>query len=368
MSIAQERPSTTQIYPTMTTRNIHLNPIAGPSVWHSADWKNDDSWITRLTSENITDINLALRQSKSHHRSFATITEKDFPLPSMRQMLEKVRADVLNGRGFSLVRGLQVSDYSIEDCERIFWGIGTHIGMGVTQNANADLIAHVFDRRYDYTQRTVRAYQVKDALAMHCDNSDLVGLFCVRAAMSGGASLLTSSLAAFNEILRTRPEYLGILFSGFAYDRKGEQGIGEAPFTQKVPTFSVSQGGVMSCRYSRSYLHHAQETVGLKLSPLEIEVLDYFESITGNPQFQMEMHLEAGDMLFCNNYTVLHARRGFEDFPEPERSRLLLRLWLEVDNVREIDNQLVRHGFHHYGNLGKRATEWLRMQEDSSDA
>lgn len=347
----------------MSNRTIHMKPVAGPSVWYASDWKSSDAWITPLSKENIADIDRALQNSKNAHRSFATVTQADFPLPSMTESLRKVRADVLDGRGFSLMRGLPVDQYTIEDCERIFWGIGTHIGMGVTQNANADLIAHVFDRRLDYSQRTVRAYQVKAALAMHCDNSDLVGLFCVRPAMSGGASLLTSSLAAFNEILRTRPEYLGVLFSGFAYDRKGEQGAGERPFTQKVPTFSVSKNGVVSCRYSRSYLHHAQETIGLRLSPLEVEILDYFESITARPEFQMEMNLEPGDILFCNNYTVLHARRGFDDHPEPDRGRLLLRLWLEVEGVRDIDNDLVRHGFHHYGNLGKRASEWLRMQK-----
>jgi hypothetical protein len=338
--------------------SMHIKPVEGPSVWYARDWVRDDSWITGLTAENIKDIEAALQNVKRSARSFPTIKREMFPLPSMERLLAKLKAELLEGRGFFLLKGLPVGKYSVQECEQIFWGIGTHLGTGVTQNAAAEFISHVYDRRLDYTKRTVRAYQVRDALAMHCDNSDLVGLLCVRAAMSGGASLLTSSMAAFNEILRTRPEFLGLLFSGFPYDRKNEQGPGEMPFTQKIPVFSASKG-VVSCRYARSYIRHAQETTKVKLSPLEVEALDYLDSVTSSKELQIEMYMEPGDMQFCNNYTVLHARRGFEDHPEAERGRLLLRLWLEVEGVRQIESDIVRHGFHRFGNLGKTAADWL---------
>ena len=36
-------------------------------------------------------------------------------------------------------------------------------------------------------------------------------------------------------------------------------------------------------------------------------------------------------MQFVNNRTMLHGRAHFEDHPEKERRRHLLRLWLSVD-------------------------------------
>ena len=33
-------------------------------------------------------------------------------------------------------------------------------------------------------------------------------------------------------------------------------------------------------------------------------------------------------MQFLNSYLTLHSRSEFEDYPEPERRRHLLRLWL----------------------------------------
>jgi hypothetical protein len=41
-------------------------------------------------------------------------------------------------------------------------------------------------------------------------------------------------------------------------------------------------------------------------------------------------------MYFINNYTILHARTAFDDFEEEDRRRHLLRLWLEVPQMRPV--------------------------------
>ena len=43
--------------------------------------------------------------------------------------------------------------------------------------------------------------------------------------------------------------------------------------------------------------------------------------------------LEPGDMQFICNYTTLHSRTAYEDHPEPERRRYLLRLWLHTGRI-----------------------------------
>jgi hypothetical protein len=40
------------------------------------------------------------------------------------------------------------------------------------------------------------------------------------------------------------------------------------------------------------------------------------------------MELRPGDIQWLKNSVILHARTEYEDFPEPERKRHLLRLWL----------------------------------------
>lgn len=337
---------------------IHLQPVSGPSAWRAADLRAGRSWVHRLTQENVADLEAALARVKERGLAFASVEAQDFPLPSLAALLGRLREELRDGRGLALVKGLPVGRYTDADAATIFWGIGTHLGTAVTQNAAGDLMGHVYDRGLDYAQRTVRAYQVRAELLMHCDNSDVVGLLCLRQARSGGASLLSSAMTIYNEILRTHPEHLGVLFSGFVYDRKGEQGPGEPAFSQKIPVFSVSRG-LVSCRYARSYIEQAPKSTGIALSPTEREVLDHFDAVARRDDVCFGFSMEPGDMQFANNYVVLHGRTEFDDHPERERKRHLLRLWLEVPGVRDTAADTVRYGFTRFGNHGKSARQWL---------
>ena len=55
-----------------------------------------------------------------------------------------------------------------------------------------------------------------------------------------------------------------------------------------------------------------------------------------SPEFHFSMMFEPGDIQFLNNHVTLHSRTAFEDFPEPERKRHLLRMWLSPPNSREL--------------------------------
>ena len=74
----------------------------------------------------------------------------------------------------------------------------------------------------------------------------------------------------------------------------------------------------------------------------------------------MSFPLHRGDIAFCNNYTVFHGRAGHDPVEEEERKRLLLRIWMDLENVRPFsDEGLVRYGTIRYGNLGWTAADLL---------
>jgi phosphoglycerate dehydrogenase-like enzyme len=58
----------------------------------------------------------------------------------------------------------------------------------------------------------------------------------------------------------------------------------------------------------------------------------------------LEFTLQPGEMYFINNYTILHARTAFDDFEEEDRRRHLLRLWLEVPQMRPVHPYIRRNG------------------------
>lgn len=337
---------------------IRTAPITDPSAWDRASMQADTSWIVPLSPHHIAGLDRALAAVKTRGLAMAEITRDDFPLPEWQVLLAEMRAELGHGRGLVLLRGLPMERYSDADANLLFWGVGTHLGDGVTQNAAADLMGQVFDRGLDYKGDS-RAYQVNAELSMHCDNSDLVGLMCLRQAKAGGETLLSSTTSVYNRILAERPEYLPPLYSGFVYDRKAEEGPGEPPVSQKLPVYTAAADGTLSCRYARSYIRRAEERTGIPLSLLEREALDFLDATARDPALMLEFHLQPGDMEFANNYLVFHARRGFQDHPEPDRRRHMLRLWLQDDSLRRIEDDNLRFGFTRFGNHGRTAREWL---------
>jgi hypothetical protein len=47
-----------------------------------------------------------------------------------------------------------------------------------------------------------------------------------------------------------------------------------------------------------------------------------------DPTFHIELEFLPGDVQLVNNHVLFHDRTAFEDWPQPERRRHLLRLWL----------------------------------------
>jgi alpha-ketoglutarate-dependent taurine dioxygenase len=225
----------------------------------------------------------------------------------------------------------------------IFWGIGTHLGHGLSQSVLGDRLGHVKD--FSREDPLARAYRNKQELSPHTDSADLVGLACLRDAQTGGVSQLTSALAVHNLLRAEYPEVLERLYRGYVFHRRGEEQPGELPYTPyRVPVFSNTNGKV-SARYVRTYVEAGEAAAGRPMEDRELAVLDRFEEVTKRPELMLEFTLRPGEMYFINNYTVLHARTAFEDGKaEDDQRRHLLRLWLEVPDMRPVHPYIRKNG------------------------
>ena len=65
----------------------------------------------------------------------ADIRREDFSLPTAGPVLDRLRAELLDGRGLVLLRGLPVEDRPIAASATAYWGIGTYFGSARSQNA-----------------------------------------------------------------------------------------------------------------------------------------------------------------------------------------------------------------------------------------
>jgi len=296
--------------------------------------RND--WIVPLAPADFDEIRHALQVWRARPDAGpAPLAPADFPLPRLGARLLEVRRELLDGRGFVLLKGMPVFEWSREDCAMAFIGLGAHLGRARSQNAAGHLLGHVRDVGLASTDPSVRIYQTPERQTFHTDSCDVVGLLCLREARAGGDSLLVSSTTLFNEMRRRRPDLAALLFEPVATDRRGEVPVGMKPWFE-IPVLNWHEG-FLTALYQRQYVDSAQRfEQAPRLTPQQIEALDLFDSLANDPVLHLTMRLAPGDMQFVHNHTMLHDRTGFEDWPDPDRRRHLLRLWLAVPGARPL--------------------------------
>src|SRR3954468_11948731 len=235
---------------------MHYEPVAGAGVWYGRDLARRDEWIRPFAPHELGEIDAAVRRFARTGKSLETLTPASFPLPSLGPFLREVLHELLEGRGFVLLRGLPVERMTREEQAIAYLGLGAWLGRFRSQNAKGHLLGHVKDLGLDIRDPNVRYYQTNRKLEYHTDSVDLVGLLCLKTAKAGGESYLASSMTVYNEILKKNPELLRALFQPFPTDRRGEVPEGMKPWFD-MPIFHW-HAGKLSCIYVRQYIESAQ--------------------------------------------------------------------------------------------------------------
>jgi Taurine catabolism dioxygenase TauD, TfdA family len=312
--------------------------IEGPAAWIGADMRRREAeWTYCLSPTEIAEIEQATRDVRARGVEIAEITRDDFPLPTLGPVLDRLRGEVVDGRGFVRLRGMPVEDRPIAESATAYWGIGAYFGTARSQNAKGHLLGHVYDlgQGLSATNPNIRSYATAERQKFHIDRCDLVALLCLKRAKSGGQSMLVSSMTLHNVIAERRPDLLERLYRPFPVDRRGEVPEGKGPFYE-APVFNEYEGHV-SVLYSRLHIGSAQRfPEARRLTPEDVEALDMLQELAGDPELRLDMNFMPGDVQILNNHMMLHARTGFEDYPEPEKKRHLLRLWLSPPDARPL--------------------------------
>ena len=300
-------------------------PISGPAAWRGTDLKRTADWIHYVNAEERAELDAALRSVAG--RDLLTLGAADFALPTFRPVLDGIRHELLHGRGFVLIRGLEGQRYSLRELATIYWGIGTHLGKARSQNAAGHVLGHVRDIGRDADDPNERVYQTNRRQNYHTDSVDIVGLLCVNKAKRGGLSSIVSSVTIHNEVRARRPDLAAVLFEPFHTDRRGEVPAGMKPWFA-IPVFNWYEGA-LTTMYVRRYIESARRFDDVPpLTEAQREAMDLVDTLAEDSDLHLFMDFEPGDIQLVHNHQILHDRTAFEDWPEPARKRHLLRLWL----------------------------------------
>ena len=322
----------------MRTNEMPSNPISGPAAWRGSEMaRTPEKWTFTLTPEELQEVDHAIQSVQRTGLALSDITPASFRLPQLgTRRSALLQRQLLDGPGFALLRGLPVEHYTIEQAAIAYLGLGSYLGSFRSQNAKGHLLGHVRDLGLDIRDKSTRYYQTTRQLDYHTDSCDIVGLLCLKTPRSGGESRVVSSVTLFNEMLKRRPELVRELFNAFPTDRRGEIPPGMKPWFD-VPVFNWLDGQLTTI-YVGQYIRSAQENFpeARRLTAAEHEAIDLLDTLANDPALRLDMQFHPGDMQFLHNHQILHSRTDFDDWPEPERKRHLLRLWLAPQPARAL--------------------------------
>jgi hypothetical protein len=340
---------------------VPIRPVTGACVWHGTDMAGSQRWQRHLSPAQLAEIDGALAMALARGAGWEAMRAEDFPLPSFMPLAEEIRAELEDGCGLLLLRGIEPGRYSPGELKLLYAGLCRHIGSLVYSNRAGEIMREirdvtrdeepgVGDRRVGVRSVGERYGALPDPgkpgaflssyartltnqlLRFHTDRCDVVGLFCIRQAREGGLSQLCSSPMVHNEMLRRRPELAAALYKPVWRSRFGEEDATDAT-AYPLPVWGV-RGAKFTSHYSRTFIEVAQRRPEVpRLSAAQAEALDLLHELAEEMCFAMSF--APGDIQFVNNHVIYHARSAFEDAPT-EGGRLLLRLWMAVPNSRAL--------------------------------
>ena len=312
---------------------ISMQPVVDPAGWYPEDLAANDHWIYELSEIEVEEVRAAVASVERRGLDILDIRRADFALPRFDGALSRLYDELLEGRGFFLLRGVPVAEFTDRQAAIAFWGIGMRFGRMLSQNNKGHMLGHVKDFGGDYWAPNVRGYQTNGEMDFHSDQCDYVALLCIHPAKKGGASRIASTVTIYNEMLKSCPELAEELIGNFYLSRHGEIPPGKPPW-YKLPVFSF-QDGYFSSRGASSHYIKAQELAGVPpFTDAQKQAFDTFVNVVKNLYFDMDFR--PGDIQILHNHVVVHTRTPFEDWLEPDRKRHLMRLWFCDDGGRPL--------------------------------
>lgn len=303
--------------------------------WTAGDLADQSAWTETLSAQECDELDRAMRHALGVSNDPLEIGRDDFPLETLVSRLASIEDQLINGRGFVRLRGVDRDRYTQSEMEMIYWGIGSHLGRPWAQNKHGHLLGDVIDQGRSFDDPEARGNELGGvALPFHCDGSDLVGLLCLRNGLNGGLSLVANSVRIHNELVRREPELAAALYEAQPYHYRGEQPPGAKPW-YSLPVFTDFQDRLF-VRCIPPYIRASQSLPEApRLTAESARALALVVEMADDPRNHVAMELLPGDMQFINNYHVMHGRTAYEDDRETGAIRHLKRLWLETRVLTE---------------------------------
>lgn len=307
--------------------------IDNARAW-TADRVKDGDWIFPLPEAVLAELRDTLHRMRQDPLPMFLQSPALYRLAATRELLlGQVKAALDQGVGFALLERLPIEEMSHDEAKALYWVLGSILGRPVAQKWNGAMMMDVRDSGYLPTPGSgVRLSQTNIDLDPHNDNAhndmtaEYVGLLTLRIAKEGGMSRVASFYSVHNWLLEHRPEVLPRLYRPLFWDRMLEHRA-EDSLLFTAPIFRYVDGE-LKARLGTHQIRNAYQTIEGGMDEDTRKAVEALEEAFRQPQLNIHMHLQPGQIQFVNNSMIGHARTNFVDHEEADRKRLLVRLWL----------------------------------------
>ncbi|KAK7402615.1 hypothetical protein QQX98_011627 [Neonectria punicea] len=293
--------------------------LDSPLAWTSDTFDNKEDMIFTLNEQQKKEVYDAVTKFKSLGLHVRDINRDNFLLPTLGGHLDAMGEDLHSGKGFVIIRGLNLSTSSDDYDTIAFLGLSAYVApQQGRQDQDGNMIVHILDANNSSVPKELRQSP------FHSDVfCEILAMQTKNCAQSGGNSIIASAWTVYNELAATRPDLIHTLAAGnWTFDT-----FGRDPAYHQRPLLFCEDGKVIM-NFSRRLLTGAPaspRTPGIPpITEAQAEALDavHFTAM----KHQLSIPMQKGDIRFINNHAVLHARDAFDDSDQAQRH--LVRLWL----------------------------------------
>ena len=305
--------------------------IDSPATWR-AETLLDNDGLVKLDANCQAEIDRAAAELAVNPLPVEVIKVSDVERPSCQATMARVRVQLEDGIGFAVVDRLPVERFDRDISRKLYWLLMSMTGRPVAQAWTGTMVYDVLDTGKKSTAGSgIRSSKTNGGQSYHCDNTfnlppDFVGLLCLQTAKKGGTSGLISLETVYNLLLEEFPEYLPRLYQPFYYDRQGEHAPDDLRWSYK-PVFE-SDGDRINAYFNPRRVEHGYEMRGLEMDDETRRAINALQRVSERSGLGKDFIFERGQIQIVNNKRLAHRRTAFRDWPEPERRRHLVRMWL----------------------------------------
>jgi hypothetical protein len=316
---------------------IEMTPINGTSAWLGCDLR-PEHYLVQLSAACREEICRAVDVIRAYPLPTIVLSPDDFAIRACREQMVRVRHILDQGVRLAIVDRLPLAEMDAGEATAIYWLLSSMVSRPVAQKLDGTLIYDVLDTGQQALPGSgVRPDKTNIEIRFHNDNAynqsppDYVGLLCLHQAMSGGHSRVLSFHSAYNALLAEYPNCLPRLYQPFWFDRQREFHPGESPVFA-APVFENCEE--LKARFSVHQINSGYTMRGELVDPDGEAALDAMLEIFQDDRLPIDFDLEPGQIQFVDNRALGHSRTAFVDYPEPDRKRHLVRLWMRDQGRR----------------------------------